>query len=87
MLLAANLEVAESKPQDLLELKVIAACVLGGVSLTGGVGSILFIISGVLIMGMIEQAMTLIDIDSFWQYVVRGTVLLVAVIIDKFKNR
>ncbi|GGJ88057.1 L-arabinose ABC transporter permease AraH [Pseudomonas matsuisoli] len=69
------------------ELTVISACVLGGVSLAGGVGMIRHVIAGVLILAIIENAMNLKNIDTFYQYVIRGTILLLAVIIDRLKQR
>ena len=69
------------------ELEVISACVLGGVSLTGGVGSILFVIAGVLIMGTVQNAMNLLNVPPFYQYVARGAILLGAVLFDRFKQR
>ncbi len=69
------------------ELTVISACVLGGVSLSGGIGMIRHVIAGVLILAIIENAMNLKNIDTFYQYVIRGTILLVAVIIDRIKRR
>ena len=70
-----------------LELQVISACVLGGVSLTGGIGTMTGVVVGVLIMGTLNNAMNLLNIPSFWQYVVSGGVLLVAVMIDRLKQR
>lgn len=69
------------------ELAVISACVLGGVSLTGGVGNMLFVISGVLIMGIVQNAMNLINVPTFYQYVVSGSILLAAVILDRLKQK
>ena len=69
------------------ELTVISACVLGGVSLSGGIGMIRHVIAGVLILAIIENAMNLKNIDTFYQYVIRGTILLLAVIIDRLKQR
>lgn len=69
------------------ELDVISACVLGGVSLTGGVGSMGFVIAGVLIMGIIQNAMNLLVISPGYQYVVRGAILLTAVLFDRWKTR
>lgn len=69
------------------ELTVISACVLGGVSLSGGIGMIRHVIAGVLILAIIENAMNLKNIDTFYQYVIRGTILLLAVIIDRIKRR
>jgi len=68
------------------ELQVISACVLGGVSMSGGIGTIWFAIAGVLIMGTVENAMTLRQIDPFWQRVVTGAILLAAVMFDRFKQ-
>lgn len=70
-----------------LELRVISACVLGGVSLTGGIGTITGVIVGVLIMGTVQNVMNLLNIEPFYQYVVSGLVLLAAVILDRFKSR
>jgi L-arabinose transport system permease protein len=70
-----------------LELSVISACVLGGVSLTGGVGSILAVIVGALIMGTVQNAMDLLNVPTFYQYLVSGLILLGAVLFDKLKQR
>lgn len=70
-----------------LELQVISACVLGGVSLTGGIGTITGVIVGVLIMGVLENAMGLLNIPAFWKLVITGTVLLLAVTLDRLKHR
>ena len=67
-------------------LDVISACVLGGVSLSGGVAPIAGAIVGVLIMGTIQNAMNLMNIPAFYQYVVRGLILLIAVLIDQMKQ-
>ena len=65
-------------------LDVISACVLGGVSLSGGVGTMMGTIIGVLIMGTVANAMNLLNIDTFYQYVVRGSILLAAVLFDRY---
>lgn len=69
------------------ELEVISACVLGGVSLTGGVGTMGFVIAGVLIMGIVQNAMNLMNVPTFYQYVARGLILLAAVLFDRWKRR
>ena len=69
------------------ELEVISACVLGGVSLTGGVGSMAFVVAGVLIMGIVQNAMNLLNVPTFYQYVARGLILLAAVLFDRWKRR
>jgi L-arabinose transport system permease protein len=69
------------------ELEVISACVLGGVSLTGGIGSMGFVIAGVLIMGIVQNAMNLMNVATFYQYIARGLILLAAVLFDRWKRR
>ena len=69
-----------------LELRVIAACVLGGVSLSGGVGSIRSVIVGVLILGVAQNVMDLLNVPTFYQYVASGAILLAAVILDRVKR-
>ncbi len=69
------------------ELVVISACVLGGVSLKGGIGKISYVVAGVLILGTVENAMNLLNISPFSQYVVRGLILLAAVIFDSYKQQ
>jgi L-arabinose transport system permease protein len=68
-------------------LDVISACVLGGVSLTGGIGTIFGVIVGVLIMGTLQNAMNLMNIPTFYQYLAKGGILLLAVIFDQLKQR
>jgi L-arabinose transport system permease protein len=68
------------------ELIVISSCVLGGVSMKGGIGKISYVIAGVLILGLMENAMNLLNISPFAQYVVRGLILLAAVLFDRYKQ-
>lgn len=67
-------------------LDVISACVLGGVALSGGMGTMAGTIVGVLIMGSVQNAMDLLGISAFYQYVARGVILLAAVLLDQLKN-
>lgn len=53
----------------------------------GGRATISGVIVGVLIMGTVQNAMSLMNIDAFYQYLVRGTILLIAVLVDQLKNR
>lgn len=84
---ASRLITASNNAGDKLELQAISACVLGGVSLAGGVGSISGVVVGVLIMGIVQNAMSLWSLDSFVQMVVTGVILLVAVVLDKLKSK
>lgn len=58
-----------------------------GVSLKGGIGKISYVVAGVLILGTVENAMNLLNISPFAQYVVRGLILLAAVIFDRYKQK
>lgn len=69
------------------ELDAIAACVLGGVSMTGGVGAISGTIFGALVIGIISNGLNLIGLSSFWQLVVKGLIIVLAVIIDTQKGK
>jgi L-arabinose transport system permease protein len=86
IVLASRMTSGQPNSANGFELDVISACVLGGVSLSGGVGTISGIIIGVLIMGTVQNAMNLMNIPTFYQYVVRGSILLIAVLIDQMKQ-
>ena len=69
------------------ELTVVTAVVLGGASLAGGRGSILGTVLGLLIIGIIDNGLTLLNVESFWQQVVSGTLLITAVGFDVLRRR
>jgi L-arabinose transport system permease protein len=83
----AQQQLGDPKSMQGLELRVISACVLGGVSLTGGIGSIGHVIVGVLIMGTVQNVMDLKNVPTFYQYLISGAILLAAVLLDKLKQR
>lgn len=85
--LTARLGVGDPKVAVGLELDVITACVLGGVSLSGGVARVSHVIAGVLIMGTYRNAMNLLNVETFHQYKVSGAILLAAVGLDLLKQR
>ena len=87
VMLASRMSLGDPKTSVGLELGVISACVLGGVSLMGGRATISGVVIGVLIMGTVENVMNLLNIDAFYQYLVRGAILLAAVLLDQLKNR
>ena len=64
------------------ELTVIAACVIGGVSTAGGIGSVMGALLGVLFTGVINGALPVIHISPFWQQAISGMVILVAVVVN-----
>lgn len=69
------------------ELDAIAAVVLGGTSLMGGVGTIWGTVVGALIIGVMNNGLTILGLSSFWQYVAKGVVIVLAVILDKWRQK
>ena len=69
------------------ELDAIAAVVLGGTSMTGGYGRIGGTVIGALIIGVLSNGLNLIGVSSFWQYIVKGIVILIAVYADVIKRK
>lgn len=82
-------QLASSAPRSAvgLEFTVIAAVVLGGTSLAGGKGSLVGTLIGVIILRILDNGLTLMEISSFWQDVARGGVLLFAVSFDQIRQR
>ncbi len=68
------------------ELDAIAACVVGGVSLNGGVGKVRGIVIGVLIFTVIQYGLSFIGLNPYWQQVIKGIIIIVAVAVDLTKN-
>ena len=87
LILASRITSGQPNSAQGFELDVISACVLGGVSLAGGKATIFGVLIGVLIMGTVENVMNLMNVDSFYQYLVRGLILLAAVLLDQLKSR
>jgi len=65
------------------ELDVIAAVIIGGTSLSGGVGSVRGTMVGVMFLGVIINGMTLLNVSEYWQHVVRGVLILTAVLLNR----
>jgi putative multiple sugar transport system permease protein len=68
------------------EMDAIGACFIGGASAYGGSGTVPGIVVGAILLGVINQGMSIYGLDNNWQYVVKGTVLLIAVIFDVVSN-
>lgn len=71
---------------DGAEMDAIAACVLGGASMAGGYGFVGGTLIGALIIGLLNNGLNLMRIDSYWQIILKGIVILVAVYVDYVKN-
>ena len=70
-----------------MEFDVISAVILGGASLSGGKGSIVGALFGALLLGTLSNGMVMMNIHTYWQQVISGIVLVLAVVLDVFKNR
>ncbi len=69
------------------ELEVVAACVIGGISIAGGAGTIVGTILGALFLGIVKNALPVIDISPFWQMAISGTAIIVAVTLNSRNAR
>ncbi|MDD2534500.1 MAG: ABC transporter permease [Eubacteriales bacterium] len=69
------------------ELDAIAAAVIGGTSLTGGIGSIVGTISGALVIGVINNGMDLLNVNMYWQQIAKGMIIVIAVFLDSQKKK
>ncbi len=67
---------------NMYELDAIAACVVGGVSTTGGIGTVPGVLAGVLIFSVINYGLTFIGVDPYWQLIIKGLIIVVAVALD-----
>jgi ribose transport system permease protein len=87
LILVSQLGAASPQAGLGLELAVVTAVILGGASLAGGRGTITGTVLGVFILGVLNNGLTLLNIDSFWQQVAQGTLLLIAVGFDQVRLR
>ena len=83
IIVTARLDSAQPNAGTSYELDAIAAVVIGGTSLSGGRGSIWGTVLGAVIIGVLNNGLVLLNVSPFWQQVVKGAVILLAVIIDK----
>src|SRR4051794_9139785 len=87
ILLASRLGSAVHLAGINFEFQVVAAVVLGGVSLSGGIGSLLSMALGVLILQFLSNGLGMLDLQAEWQLVVTGTIIIIAVALDELKRR
>ena len=84
VLWVSRFESAQTNTALGFELQTVAASVVGGVSISGGVGTVPGVMLGALLLGIIQNALTLIRISPFWQLAAQGLLILIAVISDKW---
>lgn len=87
LLMAARIGSVSGDTGYSYEMDAIGACFIGGASAYGGSGTVPGVIIGAILLGVINQGMSIYGLDNNWQYVVKGTVLLIAVIFDVVSNK
>jgi erythritol transport system permease protein len=87
LIIAAQLAAAHPATGETFELNAIAAVVLGGTSLMGGRGSVGGTIVGAFVIGVLADGLVLLGVSEFWQIVIKGLVIVAAVILDQMQQR
>ncbi|WP_407702391.1 sugar ABC transporter permease [Vibrio algarum] len=82
LILSSRLGAGSPSAGNIAELDAIAACVIGGTSMAGGVGTVIGAVIGAFIMASLDNGMSMMDVPTFWQYIVKGGILLLAVWMD-----
>lgn len=87
LLLAADLPAATPRGGELFELNAIAAVVIGGAALSGGRGTVRGTIIGAFVIGFLVDGLVLVGVSVFWQQVIKGAVIILAVAVDQLQQR
>ncbi len=87
LLLTARVETGEANLGGTVALESIAACVIAGVSLRGGIGRVPNVVMGAIFIGLVQNGMNLANVGSYLQMVVLGVLLIVAVVADQIRHR
>ena len=87
LIIAAQLESAHPATGESFELNAIAAVVLGGTSLMGGRGSVTGSLIGAFVIGVLADGLVMLGVSEFWQMVIKGTVIVLAVGLDQLQAR
>ena len=87
LILSSRLGAGSPSAGNIAELDAIAACVIGGTSLAGGIGTVAGAVMGAFIMASLDNGMSMMDVPTFWQYIVKGAILLLAVWMDSATKR
>ena len=87
IVLAARITAGVPATGDGYECDAIAAVVLGGASFTGGIGTIGGTLIGAIIIGVLNNGLNMLNVASFWQYVAKGVVILLAVMVDVLRKQ
>ena len=87
LLLAADLPAATPRGGEFYELNAIAAVVMGGAALSGGRGTVRGTLIGAFTIGFLVDGLVLVGVSPFWQQVVKGVVIVIAVALDQLQQR
>ncbi len=87
LVIAAQLAASHPATGETFELNAIAAVVLGGTSLSGGRGGVGGTLIGAFVIGVLSDGLILLGVSEFWQIVIKGLVIVVAVVIDQWASR
>ncbi len=87
LIIASQLEAAHPATGESFELNAIAAVVLGGTSLMGGRGSIAGSLIGAFVIGVLSDGLVMLGVSEFWQMVIKGSVIVLAVAVDQLQSR
>lgn len=86
LIMTSRLDSAQPNAGTGYELDCIAAVVIGGTSLSGGRGSVLGTVIGCMTIGVLNSGLVLLNVSPFWQQVVKGAVILIAVAVDRMRE-
>ena len=87
VILASRVGIAQPNVGSGFELDAIAACVIGGAALSGGRGTIGGTLGGVVLLGLIDNLLSLYDVQSYWQQVLKGVIIAVAILVRRREQR
>lgn len=87
LIISSELVASHPATGESFEMNAIAAAVLGGTSLAGGKGSILGALIGAFVIGVLNDGMVMVGVSSFWQTVIKGVVIIIAVILEQMQGK
>ena len=87
LILLSKLGSANPNSGDGYEMQAISACAIGGITLTGGVGTALGSFLGIMFLGLIRNGLNLMRVPTFYQYMVNGVIIIVAVIFSNYASK
>ena len=87
LIIASQLLAAHPATGESFELNAIAAVVLGGTSLSGGRGTVGGTLIGAFVIGVLSDGLVLLGVSEFWQIVIKGVVIILAVVVDQLQQR